>query len=857
MNNMMSRYPEFSVSLLGSLVAIGWSGMANGKEYQFDPSLFQGSPYDVNLVQFEGENIIPGHYRVDVYVNNTLVVNGSDVEFRSVSPDNTVQPCLTRELMMAAQLKSLAGEKRDDEGECRPLQAWSAGGSWQFDQSTLRLQLSIPSTELLRTTRGYIPPSEWDEGMPALFLRHNTSYTTTENTDSHYRYQYLWSGINSGFNYGLWQLRHQGNLRYVDSNTGNRAYHYNAVRTWIQRPIEALNSIVSLGDGYTDSSLFGSLSFNGLKLATDERMRPQGKRGYAPEIRGVASSSARVVVKQLGKVIYETHVAPGPFLIDDLYNTRNQGDIDVDVIEANGKTSTFTVPYSSVPDSVRPGNWHYAFAAGKVRDYYSVDNDFIEGVVQQGVSNQLTVNLGTRQAKDYQAWLAGGVWATWLGAMGVNATWSTARVLNNQREQGWRAETSYSKTFSSGTNLVLAAYRYSTEGFRDLQDVLGVRRQAKNGITYYSDTLQQRNRLSAAVSQTMGDWGMVNINASTADYYNNRSRVTQIQAGYSNQWRRISYGINIARQRTTWDYGRFYNNVRDMPSDSRQQKYTETTLSLNFSLPLDWGRSMSTVAYNYNQSKQSRSSTVSVTGSSGEYRDLTWSAYGGYEQYRQDGNGNTTTWGGNVQKNTRIGALRASYDQGENYRQAGLGASGTLVVHPGGVTLGPWTSETFALIHAEGAQGAIVQNGQGAVIDSFGYAILPALSPYRNNNVSLETRQMSRDAELTGGSQRVVPYAGAIARVKFHTLKGKAVLINLSSSQGMIPPMGAEVRTAEGTVIGMVGQGGQIYARVPNVSGVLRVLWGESTRQTCVVRYQITGKNDTDLIHLNQTCDME
>jgi outer membrane usher protein len=59
MNNMMSRYPEFSVSLLSSLVAIGWSGMATGKEYQFDPSLFQGSPYDVNLVQFEGEKYHP------------------------------------------------------------------------------------------------------------------------------------------------------------------------------------------------------------------------------------------------------------------------------------------------------------------------------------------------------------------------------------------------------------------------------------------------------------------------------------------------------------------------------------------------------------------------------------------------------------------------------------------------------------------------------------------------------------------------------------------------------------------------------------------------------------------------------
>ncbi|MCP6451602.1 fimbria/pilus outer membrane usher protein, partial [Klebsiella pneumoniae] len=75
---------------------------------------------------------------------------------------------------------------------------------------------------------------------------------------------------------------------------------------------------------------------------------------------------------QLGKVIYETHVPPGPFYIDDLYNTRYQGDLQVKVIEANGKVSRFTVPYSAVPDSVRLGNWHYAFALGKVRQYYRI-----------------------------------------------------------------------------------------------------------------------------------------------------------------------------------------------------------------------------------------------------------------------------------------------------------------------------------------------------------------------------------------------------------------------------------------------------------------------------------------------------
>ncbi|VEB62728.1 fimbrial outer membrane usher protein StbC [Salmonella enterica subsp. enterica] len=104
-----------------------------------------------------------------------------------------------------------------------------------------------------------------------------------------------------------------------------------------------------------------------------------------------------------------------------------------------------------------------------------------------------------------------------------------------------------------------------------------------------------------------------------------------------------------------------------------------------------------------------------MTGSSGENSDLSWSVYGGYERYRNSNSDSSapTTFGGNLQQNTRFGALRANYDQGDNYRQEGLGASGTLVLHPGGLTAGPYTSDTFALIHADGAQGAIVQNGPG------------------------------------------------------------------------------------------------------------------------------------------------
>jgi outer membrane usher protein len=852
---MLSSGLNFPPKALTVLMGLMTAHAAWGEEYYFDPALFQGSAYGQSLGQFNQQHIAAGSYLVDIWVNNELVKTGVKITFTSPVKGGEPEPCLPASLMKAVQLKSMADNVADD--ACRPLDAWANGASWQFESSTLRLQLTIPMAALSRQPRGFISPSEWDSGALALFLRHNTSYTLTENTDSHYRYQYLWSGINAGTNLGLWQIRHQGNLRYVDSSQTGSAYRYNAVRTWVQRPVESLNSVMTLGDSYTDSSLFGSMSFNGVKLATDERMWPQGKRGYAPEVRGVAASSAHVVIKQLGKVIYETHVPPGAFVIDDLYNTRNQGDLTVDVIEASGKISSFTVPYSAVPDSVRPGNWHYSLALGRVRQYYSVNNDFFEGTLQRGVNNNITVNLGSRVAEDYQAWLAGGVWATGFGAFGMNATWSNARVQNDERQQGWRAELSYSKTFTSGTNLVLAAYRYSTRGFRELQDVLGVRREQATGVDYYSDTLQQRNRLSATVSQPLGDFGTLNLSASSADYYGNQSRITQLQLGYSNQWNRISYGVNVARQRTSWDNSRFYNSVDDPQDSSSRQKYSETTLSFTVSVPFDWGSSRSSIAMNYNQSSQSRSSTLSMSGSAGENNDFSWSTYGGYERYRNGTSGSSSTFGASVQENTRVGAVRASYDQGENYRQSGLGASGTLVLHSGGLTAGPYTSETFALIHAEGAQGAVVQNGQGAVVDGFGYAIMPSLSPYRSNNVSLDSRTMNNEAELTGGSQRVVPYAGAIARVNFATLKGKAVLINLKAADGSVPPMGADVLDAEGSVIGMVGQGGQIYARIATASGSLKVRWGNAANQACHVRYQLNINSPDDIIHLNKICEKE
>jgi outer membrane usher protein len=834
-----------------------FSQVVHAEEYRFDSHLLAGSGFaeGVDLNQFnEKQAIIPeGQQNLDISLNGTKIRSQVPVNFRKINAtDKGAEPCINADMVKLLQLKS--GLPETAKSQCVFLSDITKQGNWNIQQSTLTLDFLIPQILLNRQPRDYIPISEWDAGAPLVFLRHNTSFTRNIMRDSHYNY--LWSMINAGGNLGMWQLRHQANLRYMESSTGGDHYKWNTVRTWMQRPLPTISSELMVGDTSTDSSMFGSMSFNGVKIATDQRMWPQGRRGYAPEVRGVATTNARVLISQAGNVIYETQVPPGPFLIDDLYNTRSQGDLKVQIIEADGKSSFFTVPYAAVPNSMRPGNLNYQFAAGKVRNYYSVQNAFTEGVLQYGLNNSITSNIGARFANDYQALLMGGVYASELGALSLNTTWSHARVENDMTKSGWRAEASYSKTFSTNTNLVLAAYRYSTSGYRDLEDVLGVRRQENSGTNYYSDTLKQRNRFTATVSQNMGEYGTLALSGSSTDYYNNRSRITEMQLSYNNMWKKVSYNINVGRQRSSWSSDNVYS-VNDADYDSsRYQKYTENVVSVGISIPLDWRDSRSTVSFDTTRDKDTTSAMTTLSGSAGQESDFAYSVYSSYDKYRDidQGKSHDMRWGTNVQERTRMGTMRASYARSDDYHQLGLGTAGTLAIHGGGVTYGPYASDTFALVEAKGASGARVNNAQGAKIDTFGYAIVPSLAPYRYNTISIDGNSMNQDVELEGGNVRVVPVLGGVPKVAFKTLSGTPTLILAMLTDGTPVPMGAEVKDSEGNSIGMAGQNGQIYARLPEASGTLFVNWGSSKK--CHINYQLPSKKaaNNSFVRLNGTC---
>lgn len=348
----------------------------DSKNLEFDESLFLGTNYASGLNQLNKENsVTEGNYdAVDVLINNKQYKR-TTIKFVKDADSSEVYPCLSDEFLTTAGIEltskdgSVAKEPTAVETDplpsetathspaeqCVPLATRVKGASFHFDQAKLRLELSIPQALLKKRPRGYIERTEWEEGEKLAFVNYSTNFYRSETSgQQNNTSDYGFIGLKGGLNLGLWQLRQQSNVRYA-SNTNTSDTQWNNIRTYLQRPIPQLDSQLTLGETFTDSTLFGTMSFRGAKMATDQRMWPESMRGFAPEVRGVASTNARVVIRQNGQEIYETNVAPGPFVINDLYSTTSQGDLNVEVIEANGSRSTFTVPFSAVPDSMRLG----------------------------------------------------------------------------------------------------------------------------------------------------------------------------------------------------------------------------------------------------------------------------------------------------------------------------------------------------------------------------------------------------------------------------------------------------------------------------------------------------------------------
>lgn len=822
---------------------------------------------DASLSRLARGDQLPGVYSVTVRLNDKFI-ESRDVQFKLKPKTDRLAAVFSVNDALYFGIRASAFEgtdiKTDPEHAATPVVGLLdaiPGSSARFDFARGRLDLIVPEIYLDRQEGGAVDPRFWDEGLTAAMTDYNFSASQTRSgSNNNGGAGSYFLSLNNGINLGSWRLRNFSTWTYntptrntdsLNTSSSRDSQQWNAINTYAERPISQIKGLLTVGDGYTPSEVFDSVQFRGAQIASDDDMYSDQQRDFAPVIRGVANSNARVTVTQNGNVIYQTTVAPGTFEISDLNSSSLSGDLYVTVREEDGTTHGFAQGFSSVAVMQREGQMRYGLTAGQYRSsgQNSLTPRFAQGTLIYGLPLGLTLYGGGLFSDDYQALsLGSGIGLGMLGAMSADVTQSHATIDNDRRSSGESYRLRYSKGIPEiGTTVTLAAYRYSTEGYYSFHDASELSSNAKTINTYTPDGVwstpvingRSRQSLDLSLTQRLGDVGSLSLNASRKTYWD-----------LDNDQRTVSLNYNVTVSQVSYSLGYMLSAY---PGTDRQN---DRQISFNVQLPLqDWlmGREWPHSLWaNYGVTRDGSGRTgqsVGLGGTALEDNRLSWGASqtlasGGSE----NGVSNSNNGAVNAAYSGGRGKVSGGYSYGRDQQQLSYGVQGGIVATRYGVTLSQSLGDTMALIRAPGAADVRVENSTGARTDWWGYTVMTNLQPYRRNKVNLDPLSAGPDVTLGINSQTVTPLRGAVVLANFSTAVGRQLLITLTRA-GKPLPFGTTVTLVKDASVvednalsqrmGIVGDAGQVYMSGMPDSGELDVIWAEGSDGQCRVPYRL------------------
>jgi outer membrane usher protein len=831
---------------------------AGPADVQFNSQFLHGqdsAPADISRFN-KGNVALPGSYRADLYVNE-IWLGRAEVTLRDTG-NGAVQACFDHDLLERAgvDLSRLSTEAQaaladgEQGSTCDSLPELIPDATATFDNGEQRLDVSVPQIALNRQARGYVDPKYWDNGVPAVTLQYSGNIYHSDAVGQASTQAYM--GLLAGFNIDAWRLRYQSDVTH-----DQLGLHYQNIQTYVQRSLVPIKSQLTIGDTFTDGRTFDSYGIRGVDLASDDRMYPESQRGYAPTVRGIANTNAKVQIRQNGNIIYETTVAPGAFEINDLYPTGYGGDLSVIVTEADGSVHTSAVPYASTVDALRPGMMRYEAVAGEYNSgaFPNVTPFVSQFTLQRGLTNMVTAYGGVIVADHYDSILLGAALNTRAGAFGLDVSQANSRFLDAPDRNGHSVRLSYSKLVApTNTNISVAAYRYSSNGYLSLQAAVALRDaswlqqrslssqfglqpgeqivpgQVPNWAGQVTALQQmgalygiQKSRLQLNINQNLGNrFGSLYIAGTAQSYWNREGFNTQYQAGYNNHFRFINYGVSVSRQyditHSRWD----------------------TVVMANINIPLGTSAHAPRSMTSYQHDAQSGVDSIqeSVTGVLGADNAL---SYGITAGHYGAANGSSNSAGANASYQAPFATVSATASKGTNYEQQGAGITGGIVAYGGGLSFTPILGGTIGIVEAKDAAGARLTNASGLRVDSTGHAVVANLVPFSDNVIEIDPKGLPLGEEFKSTTQHIAPTAGAVVKVHFETDNaGRSAILHAARPDGQALPFGADVTDGQGNSMGTVAQGNRIIVRgLKADSGELVVKWGGATSESCRLSYSL------------------
>ncbi len=824
------------LSALSLSIIFSWSAGVSAEENnsEFEALFLRKDKNGASPDIFQYRNTLaPGVKTVDMVVNDRLI-DRFEVNFVEDPTKKMVVPCLNQKLLNDAGVKTeiydnwLTPLKDKDQPEalCENVSERIPASNIYYDDAKQTLRLTLPQEAINSERFQMISPKEWDDGTPSLRTAYNgyfynarqKGFDNSESSSSTSNSSYF--SLNSVATAGAWRM-YSFDTFNKESGEGWTTNHD---RLYVERNIAALRSKISAGDiyTYTPSSIMGVIPLRGVTVATNERMTLESQFSYAPVIRGTARTNARLIVRQRGNIIYSKTLTPGNFAIDDMYSGQVGSDLDVTVEETDGSIQTFRVPYTALPNMIRPGSMRYSATFGEYRNDSLSDKPMVGAVSLERGFETFTLNGSGLGSDKYQsvamgvAWNAGDIGAFSLDLAQAHYTKSWDLPGDKQEtENGSAIRLLYAKQFEeSDTGLRILGYQYRSENFLEFTEFVDRDSYVGSDSYEYGDSLwnkRRRSRLEVNINQGMLEYGNLYLTLSQDRYYGTSEKSTSASAGY---------GTQIGKASVTFSYT-YNKNGRDS---------YDNQIGVGVSLPISWGaRGKNNGSFNYNLSRNKSNQYNQSLGYSGSQADssLSYSA-----NIQRDHNGDLSE-SASLGYNTNFANLSTSASHSRYTDQISAGMSGGVVLYKGGVILAPQMGDTIAIVETPGASGIGVASNNNVETDRWGRAIVTYLTPYRYNTVSLDTKN-SEGVELKESARKVVPTEGAAVLLRFATRVGRRAMVVINSDKAI--PVGALV-TADGQdeEAGIVGNN-----RLAYLTGLdarkdeeLTVSWGKNSAQQC------------------------
>ncbi|WP_420907122.1 fimbria/pilus outer membrane usher protein [Yersinia bercovieri] len=774
------------IALILSLFPVAALSATKEGAVAFDIKTLEGLGFSAKLAEFFStqDKFLPGQHDV------TIIINANKTYFVTATFDGEGKLCADKQLLMGLKLR----HKNSDNG-CENIDTLWPGVTVKLFPGQFRVEMTLPQEAFDPEMEG----SDYQQGGHALLLNYNLFGQRFEsNNDSLNLFQ---GQFEPGINVNNWVLRNRGAYTY---NQGINSYDNQ--ETYALRAVESLKSVVQLGEFALVGDTYSGLPVAGVQLYSDNAQLNNTQ--LTVPIEGIANSNATIEIRQRGRVIYRTVVAPGPFSLSNISNFSSGVVTDVDIIEDDGTRQHFTVSNALDPNFEQQAATHQ-LAIGRYRNTLLDDKGqsplLVSGEISFNPANSFRMTSAGLISTDYQ-----NISVQNLYSGLANGWFSAAASYTNTQDAGQGYQFMLQNQLAMTGNLSASLSTvYNSANYWSPDNALSSNNNLQDLI--YG---KLQNSTSAAVTWAHPRWGAFSYVLSNNSYYQAADTVSQTFSA-SEQFGRVTTTLSF--QSTSQGQSAIYVGI-NMPlgqgSLSGRMQRANGNMTLGSTYQGRWD--------------DNKGYSVGITGSDSQRRI-----------------------NGALNIKTAYSQLASGVSQAKNNsRSAYLSSSGSVAyANDTFATSASAIGDTFAVVSVPHQSNLRVSSpGSGmAITDYAGTALLPSVMPYTVSKAQISTKTLPLNIRLNSTSAELRVTRGTVATRYFEATETRQLLLTIRDSQGEMMPVGANVLDEKGNFLGTIIGDGNFMLENRAIGIMLRIKPANSSE--CVVNYAEPDKFDPDTLY--------